>query len=124
MFDGMLFILFKKPILFFFHNTITLIICIFFFIFIFRYLHSPLVYIHIFSSSCLLLLPAGALCVRSSRQLILQNLRKSRTERRGRLGSDALNKQKQLNNKNSLIMKVINRPQQQHKNNYNNYNAK
>ena len=43
---------------------------------------------------------------------ILQNLRKNRTERRGRLGSDALSKQKQLNNKNSLIMKVIEWQQQ------------
>ena len=37
---------------------------------------------------------------------ILQNLRKNRTERRGRLGSDALSKQRQSNTKNSLIMKV------------------
>ena len=68
---------------------------------------SPFVFIFFFSSSsssscrCL---PAILL---DPPDQILQNLRKSRTERRGRAGSDALSKQKQLNNKNSLIMKVI-----------------
>ena len=72
---------------------------------------SPFVFIFFFfssssssSSSSCRCLPAILL---DPPDQILQNLRKSRTERRGRAGTDALSKQKQLNNKNSLIMKVI-----------------